>query len=50
MNKSEVMILHAVSDKPYVVDKSDVTKDLEFGGSWNAYCLAKSSDRFVFSL
>jgi hypothetical protein len=31
-----------------VADKSEVGNDLVFEGSWNAYCLAKSLDWFLF--
>ena len=32
---------------PVPVDYAELTKDLAFAGSWNIYCLAKSSERFV---
>jgi hypothetical protein len=47
MNKSEVDIETGVLGRRFDVDKSDCGKALVFTGSWNAYCLAQSSDRFV---
>lgn len=32
----------------FAVDKSDFTNDLFVSGGWNAYCLAKTSDKFAF--
>jgi len=33
---------------PFVVDKSTRVIGLVFAGGWNAYCLEKSPERFVF--
>jgi len=48
MNNPEVNVHRAVPGRPYGVDKSDFVEDLLFAGSWNAYCLAETSDKFVF--
>ena len=50
MNKSDVIISRGGFDLPFVIDKSDFRKDLMSTGSWNASCLSKSLDKFVFSL
>ena len=48
MNKREADIERGVFDRPFGVDISDFAEALLFTGSWNAYCLAETSDKFVF--
>jgi hypothetical protein len=44
MNKRELPGKSELSDSRFVIDKSDLYKCFVFSGTWNAYCLAKSSD------
>jgi hypothetical protein len=48
MNKAEAKTRDNVSARHFAVDKSHFANALLFVGSWNAYCLAKTSDKFVF--
>jgi hypothetical protein len=48
MNKPGLGIKSEVSVGPFGIDKSEFTKGLVITGSWNAYCLAETSDKFVF--
>lgn len=47
MNKPEMTIRGGVQARRLVVDKSEFRHDPLVARSWNAYCLAKRSDRFV---
>jgi hypothetical protein len=44
MNKRELPGKSELSDSRFVIDKSDLYKWFVFSDTWNAYCLAKSSD------
>ncbi len=48
MNKVKVMKRDLVSVQHLVADKSKSGTGVVHKGSWNAYCLAKSLDWFVF--
>jgi len=47
MNKPEVDVQMGFLSRRFGVDKSDLIKDLLLAGSWNAYCLAETSEKFV---
>lgn len=44
MNKRVLTLKSRMSEPHFVVDKSDFNKTFVFSDTWNAYCLAKSSD------
>jgi hypothetical protein len=48
MNKAKAKMWGSILARHFAVDKSHFANTLLFAGSWNAYCLAKTSDWFVF--